>query len=130
MFPPSESNQYGDFNGRTINSLEAYNRQVNTKLKIKTILLKFVKSLIEEENKMRISLYQSDKEPYYEVKWTKKVEDRLKNEEKQRQEMQSEWKLTLSNYLINYAEKIELDVVEPDENDEDTEERFKYLGKN
>ena len=90
MFPPSESNQYGDFNGRTINSLEAYNRQVNTKLKIKTRLLKFVQSLIEEENKMRISLYQSDKEPYYEVKWTKKVEDRLKNEEKQRQEMQSE----------------------------------------
>ena len=36
--------------------------------------------------------------------------------------MLSEGKLTLSNYLIKYAANIELDVVEPDENDEDTEE--------
>ena len=75
QFPSSEWNQYGDFNERTNNSVEAYNKQVNTKLKVKPKLLiqsdsKIVQFLIEEENKMRISLYQSDKEPYYDVKRT------------------------------------------------------------
>ena len=61
MFPPSEWNQYGDFIRRTNNSVEAYNKHVNTKLKVKPNLLKFVQFLIEEENKTRISIYQSEK---------------------------------------------------------------------
>ena len=140
-FPPPTWNQFGEFDERTNNNVEAYNKQVNRKLKVKPGLLKFIDFLIKEENKMSISILQSDKEPFYNKVQTKTVKyisnefsidlsfninfllekDKLKNEEILLTRL-TEAKITLSDYIGKYAANVEINAVEMFEDEVNPEE--------
>ena len=73
-FPVTDWNYFGVYVDRTNNNVEVYNKIVNSKLKSShPTLYKFIDFIKDEENRMQISLYQSDKKPYYIGKQTKAV---------------------------------------------------------